>query len=331
MGTELMMTLSIRRFAVALASGVQTFYNQSPPEAVQVKPQEGSGSLLPNDSAPRRLRRRFLILTIFVLYVTSADNSLRCIDLVPNLPPHCQNAFADLGDIHIAAGSSHISGYTLYDSNTGPAGLMLIYQDMSGQTIFMYGRVSLYPAPENWTWRNMTGYFNAQLSAKVPDGRMALPCRVDWNKWFTAPWYILACYVDNEPGTASTQYTALLNFNIDVPTGNLTASSSGFGDVEARPYTEPSNEIGIFGREGEVVHERMWINQSILRIYEDTMRTDTPKSPETPFPFNRLTTLYLNSTKETYIYHQISDTVIAEELWDEVNKSWFTKNITIPT
>ncbi|KAL8899409.1 MAG: hypothetical protein Q9207_006215 [Kuettlingeria erythrocarpa] len=74
-----------------------------------------------------------------------------------------------------------------------------------------------------------------------------------------------------------------------------------------------------------------WFNQSKLQI--DASQAGPP-IPKTPFPFLRIAATYSNSTGLNgiaYLYHQLSDTILAEEVWDSTSGFWITNNITIET
>ena len=65
----------------------------------------------------------------------------------------------------------------------------------------------------------------------------------------------------------------------------------------------------------------IWINgtQPVIRVLDDALQAETPKSP---FPFARLACV--TSQNETYLYHQINGTTFAEEQWHESVGTWGT-------
>lgn len=88
-----------------------------------------------------------------------------------------------------------------------------------------------------------------------------------------------------------------------------------------------SSDIALLPRAGVA-----WFNQSTLQI-------DGGGSPGTPlprsqFPFPRIAGTTNNSTARvgiTYLYHQLSDRILAQEVWDGTSGFWITNNITIDT
>lgn len=41
-----------------------------------------------------------------------------------------------------------------------------------------------------------------------------------------------------------------------------------------------------------------------------------PPSPTSPFPFRRLASTFKQNSTESYVYHQLNDSVLTEEFWD---------------
>ena len=82
-------------------------------------------------------------------------------------------------------------------------------------------------------------------------------------------------------------------------------------------------DVNIIG--GEI--GMIWVNQSEFKFDDGAAVSGLA----TPFPFNRVASLYVNTTEGTYIYHQLNDTVIAEDFQDGAFGSWFPSNITVPT
>lgn len=54
--------------------------------------------------------------------------------------------------------------------------------------------------------------------------------------------------------------------------------------------------------------------------------------PMSKFPFRRLASTFASGTGSSYLYHQLSDLAIAEEVWDGgTSGSWVSNNFTIST
>ena len=71
--------------------------------------------------------------------------------------------------------------------------------------------------------------------------------------------------------------------------------------------------------------DAIWFNDSQLQtVYEP--------SPSSKLPFHRFTTTFAENATNTYLYHQLSDSVLAEELWDGGTSGfWISSNVTIET
>lgn len=54
-------------------------------------------------------------------------------------------------------------------------------------------------------------------------------------------------------------------------------------------------------------------------------------SPEPPFPFSRIAAINSNISKEfpVMIYHQLTESVLVEQIWENTNRIWLKNNITI--
>ncbi len=75
----------------------------------------------------------------------------------------------------------------------------------------------------------------------------------------------------------------------------------------------------------------MWFNQSTLQVASENSIIPAPKIQ---FPFLRIAGTSINTTatvSSTYLYHQLSDTVFAEHLWDGTSGFWVSNNISIAT
>lgn len=54
-------------------------------------------------------------------------------------------------------------------------------------------------------------------------------------------------------------------------------------------------------------------------------------APEPPFPFSRIAAINSNLSKEfpVMIYHQLTESVLVEEIWENTNRIWLKNHITI--
>lgn len=69
----------------------------------------------------------------------------------------------------------------------------------------------------------------------------------------------------------------------------------------------------------------LWINGTQPAIIEDNTgdgpQAGTP-TPDSTFPFARLTSVSSADNSATYLYHQINGTTFAEEQWDKPGDAW---------
>ena len=69
----------------------------------------------------------------------------------------------------------------------------------------------------------------------------------------------------------------------------------------------------------------MWVQNQTLIF--DTWPSNDP-SPNTPYPYARLASLNSTGVAATYVYHQLSGTVLCEDAYFQ-SSGWRTTNITI--
>ncbi|KAL8925826.1 MAG: hypothetical protein Q9208_003323 [Pyrenodesmia sp. 3 TL-2023] len=70
------------------------------------------------------------------------------------------------------------------------------------------------------------------------------------------------------------------------------------------------------------------------RLNRETLETDAGFEiplPKSSFPYQRLAGTYAENFTVSYLYHQLSDSVFAEDLWDDKSKVWISKTFTIDT
>lgn len=72
-----------------------------------------------------------------------------------------------------------------------------------------------------------------------------------------------------------------------------------------------------------------WVNGSRLESIQSSIDIIDP--PLSPFPFTRLATMAPEGNTSLYLYHQINETVIAEDQYDTANGHWISTNITFKT
>ena len=84
------------------------------------------------------------------------------------------------------------------------------------------------------------------------------------------------------------------------------------------------DDIGTSGPTG------IWINSSDQSLW---MTDSFRESPDPPFPFSRVAAITSNISLEysVIVYHQISDGVLVENIWQFANRIWIKSSIPIPT
>lgn len=70
-----------------------------------------------------------------------------------------------------------------------------------------------------------------------------------------------------------------------------------------------------------------WVNGSNLTWIMQTLHRTT--KPQSPFPFTRLANTSSENSNILYMYHQINETIVAEDLYDDTTAHWIFSNISI--
>lgn len=71
-----------------------------------------------------------------------------------------------------------------------------------------------------------------------------------------------------------------------------------------------------------------WVNGLTLEAF---LSSSLDPPPVSPFPFTRLASAAVVGSNSLYLYHQINETTIAEDQYEEVIGQWTSNNITIKT
>ena len=78
------------------------------------------------------------------------------------------------------------------------------------------------------------------------------------------------------------------------------------------------SDIATFGS----LNSAMWINGTQPMFYFDDWVSDGATLPDNVFPFKRLASVTVADKSTTFLYHQMNETTIAEEQWDESLSLW---------
>ena len=91
-----------------------------------------------------------------------------------------------------------------------------------------------------------------------------------------------------------------------------------------------SSDIALFfdgGPWGPEGCQAAWVDQSKLRFSNSDL--PSPPKPDTVFTYEHLAWVFGMNRSMNYLYHQMSESVIIEDLWDDDNGFWTTRNITV--
>ena len=88
-----------------------------------------------------------------------------------------------------------------------------------------------------------------------------------------------------------------------------------------------SSDIAVLSLGQNGSGRTVWMNRSTLQ----QSNGGTLPLPNTTFPYDRLASTPARDSTESYLYHQISDKVIEELIWNARGSFWESQNITIDT
>ncbi|KAI4248773.1 MAG: hypothetical protein LQ352_005810 [Teloschistes flavicans] len=254
-----------------------------------------------------------------LIYVNST-NQLSCVDWWGQRDS--SSCTVNLPETFVAAGSRAISATTIA-FNQDLRGLLLFYKDaISRKPSMMLGFVNIsYPQSSmRYTWQNETETLISAMG--YYPGAVATACIAGGNVQHSAFPYFIDCFVNStlQSGLTAVQF----NLNLTSSYGlAITPESSYNHDLR---FVEDS-DVAPLAQGG-----RLFLKHSTHQHgFDPIVYGQTTLPPTSQFPFNRLASIYAINSNSTYLYHQLSDTIIAEELWDGISGVWISKNITIDT
>ena len=122
---------------------------------------------------------------------------------------------------------------------------------------------------------------------------------------------------------------ALLPMSVDSPgqmTTHVNISALQNFDVAIDDWSRPiDGGFSLFPCGG------YWINGTTENRFGDVPSFLVHSPPAGPFPYSRLATYLPSNGTETFLYHQLNATVIAEDFLNEAIGNWGSNNITILT
>ncbi|KAL8899410.1 MAG: hypothetical protein Q9207_006216 [Kuettlingeria erythrocarpa] len=277
-----------------------------------------------------------------VFYVDAKSNAIRCVAWKPTDTADC-NIFDDTPDMIVAPDCQHIGVFVLLtDEASGNfVSLVLTYQAPSNEFVMRTGYRN--SSSQDWTWSKDKSEDFQQTAIYLPQdpGRahVAAACTpklfgVDYTAY--APevryTYHFYCFVKKDSGLNSTYAhdggVASFQFYMNLSKPDNLITDFG-GNFDSRVDYTPKNfsDIVLLSSKLGFDNHALWLNGSRLEGNTDLTSVGMPR---TAFPFQRLAGTYAANSTKTYLYHQLDDSTLAEEFWDDAKSTvWFSNNITI--
>lgn len=255
-----------------------------------------------------------------ILIYVNSTNQLSCVDWWGLR--NSSRCTIMLPETSVAAGSRHISATTL-GYNKDLRGLLLTYTDATSEkAVMMLGFVNTsYPQTTAlYTWQNVTDRLISALD-NYP-GAVATACIAGVNLQNSTFPYFMGCFVNSTVKGGPT----VIQFSLNLSTsGDLTITGESSYNHDMSFVAD--SDVAPLAQGGA-----LFLSHSTSRHGFDPIAFGgTTQTPSSQFPFNRLTSTYATNSNSTYLYHQLSDTILAEELWDGTSGFWISSNITIDT
>lgn len=248
-----------------------------------------------------------------------------------------------LPSIAVAPDSRQIS-VTVISSSESQKGLLLVYQEPSEAFVIMLG--SANASYDGWSWRNETDKFNPSLLADrgsgYHDAHLAVACSAYLETSnFTYSSFELSSFVTyNSASPCNFGFVTFSASVKDMSLGDVTMYQTPFGnftDTFANGslilpgalggiHGDSFDKLTLTDNSGPYI-QTIWFNQSTLLFVDERSLL----SPSADFPFPRVASTFAKNATYNYLYHQISDSILAEEVWDGTSGFWISKNITIGT
>ena len=138
----------------------------------------------------------------------------------------------------MAEGSRQLSATVLSD-DIAQGGLLLTYQDPSGQVAIMHGFSDTVNGI-TWSWRNQTDMFNSMLSRKRAGYSITDACSSSWDTEGSSDLFYLYCFANKSPGSASSSDGSLMvQFQVAVDSTtpyNVTIDSGSYPPIPTKYY-----------------------------------------------------------------------------------------------
>ncbi|KAL8915805.1 MAG: hypothetical protein Q9208_008833 [Pyrenodesmia sp. 3 TL-2023] len=274
---------------------------------------------------------------VTLFYVHPEKHTIECVDWGHSSSAEC-TLLADLPNNSVAPDSQQIFVAVLAAGDYHQS-LLLTYQHSSHNLVMMQGYTYHRNNPK-WYWRNETDKFNSKMSGYLPQGpHVVAACNGAWYAEIVMCANGFACKPDQslnrsylfcfvEPGESIAEFQIAYQ---NIQGGKITVEGWRYWGDEAKVNRSilGSSDIALLSP-----GQPLYFDQSTMRVsathHGKKYRAKLPL-PNTPFPFNRLASTFARNGTNSYLYHQISDSIISEDLWDDTSGFWITSNITIET
>ncbi|KAL8922842.1 MAG: hypothetical protein Q9208_004967 [Pyrenodesmia sp. 3 TL-2023] len=277
---------------------------------------------------------------VVVFYVDAKTNAIRCFTWTRYANQDC-SLLDNTPAMVVASDCQHLSvAWLLTDPEN--QSMVLTYQAPSNNFVMRTGYMNT-SSSQLWVWSKDRSEEFQQTSIYLPrDSDRAHVTTGCTTKLFSVDYvgygsdvhhtFIVYCFVKKDSGANSTYSHdgGVARFMFYSNEGAPGEFVNDFGSNFDRlvDYT-PKNfsDIVLLSPKRGFDNHVLWFNGSTL---QGDPNMPSVGAPSTPFPFQRLASTYATNFTKTYLYHQLDDSTIAEEFWDDAKSTvWFSNNITI--
>lgn len=256
---------------------------------------------------------------LFLFYVASETNFLKCVDWFGD------DCYLSLPDLIVATDSQDLSVSFIDDWNNNSSAfspsIVLTYQDSSQDLVVVLGTTN--ETVDDWKWYYETDNFKMDGVTLATACSSVLQSDDGFTELNSAE---MLCFTKPAKRSVSPQVEDSMLMLILFEYNRSVSGNSSINLVTPFPWSSGAvgTNIALIASSSSSQQAAVWYNQSQVE--------SSHVAPSSDFPFPHFASTFANSSNNTYLYHQLSDSIIAEELWDgDTSGFWISKNITIET
>ena len=269
--------------------------------------------------------------TLELIYVSTKSSTLRSVSFYHgSIQKTDLYVHLELPDIKVAPNSRRLSAVAV-SPNTDVPGILLFYENPTRKLNIMYGFDDLNANLKPWRWRNLTHQISSLILDAWRGYQITAPCCAHWED-----------LSDDEDERVSFIYCSANNEDVSSALAQAYFSTSTRGNITIREgklihsfiieyAADTLIDTDLADMDDSAATDLIFLHGDVMAWFNKTsLVMNGAPLPTSSFPYKHLAGTSKVNTTESYIYHQLNETTIAEEYWDGGRSDfWITRNITI--